>query len=174
MKFMILISALVCSVLLGGCAGSGTAPLQIDEVRAVILHNLSIIQTGINAEDIFLASQPVSGQFTMDNNVATRYSFEWIGVGVGEFRNYWNWVFIDNANIEFTIELISLELSGDIATALCTTDYAAQRPDVVPAEIKVATDSDYLQFERSGGRWLLRRWEVSSEPIHGEGAGTSL
>jgi hypothetical protein len=166
--------ALLCCGLLIGCAGSGTAPLQFDEVRAVVLHNLSIIETGINAEDIFLASQPISDQFTMDNNVATRYSTEWTGVGVGEFRNFWNRVFLDNANIEFRVELTELELSGDIATALCNTDYAAQRPDVVPPEIRVATDSDYLQFERSGGRWLLRRWEIETAPVHGEGLGASL
>ena len=167
---IMLLCLLACS-----CSGSETAPVEIDEVRRVILQNIDIIEAGINGEDVFLASQPVSDQFTMDNNVATRYFNEWQGEGVGAFRNFWSNVFIEDANIEFVLEMEGLELSGDIATALCTTDYTSQRPDIVPPEVKVATDNDYLQFERVRGRWLLRRWELRPEPdMHDEGSGESV
>jgi len=167
------IMILSCSMLFG-CGGSSTAAQEYDAVRLVILNNLAIIQHGINAEDIFLASQPVSDQFTMDNNVATRYAAEWTGKGVGEFRNFWNGVFISSANIDFTIVLTELILSGDIATAYCSTNYTSQQPDIIPPEIKVSSENDFLQFERVAGQWLLRRWEAEPEPVHTEGDGGTI
>lgn len=169
-----ILTTVIASCLLGlagGCTGSETAPLEIEGVRAAVTYNIDIIEAGINGEDIFLASQPVGEQFTMDNNVATRYSSEWTDRGVGAFRNFWNRVFNSDANIEFTIEVTGLELSGDIATVYCSTDYTSQRPDIVPPEVRVATDNDFLQFERVAGEWLLRRWEVQPQPVEEEEAG---
>ena len=167
---------MLLAMLLASCAGSETAPLEIEGVRAVILENIDIIEAGINGEDVFLASQPVGAQFTMDNNVAVRYASEWKEVGTGAFRNFWNGVFTSDANIEFTLEMSGLELVGDIATAHCSSDYKSQRPDIVPPEVRVSTDSDYLQFERVRGQWLLRRWELRTDedpPVESEDGGES-
>ncbi|MEZ5338198.1 MAG: hypothetical protein R3F46_08005 [bacterium] len=169
-------AAMLLAMLVSACAGSETAPLEIEGVRAVILENIDIIEAGINGEDVFLASQPVGAQFTMDNNVAVRYASEWKEVGTGAFRNFWSGVFISDANIEFTLELSGLELVGDIATAHCSSDYKSQRPDIVPPEVRVSTDSDYLQFERVRGQWLLRRWELRTDedpPVEAEDGGES-
>ena len=176
MKHTSTILTSILLLLLLGCGSSTTAPLEADAVRSVILANLAIIEAGFNSEDIFLASQPISDQFTLDNNVATRYGQPWPEAdrGPGKFRDYLNFVFQLNANIEFSLVLTDLDLSGDIATAHCSTDYASQRPDVIPPEIQVATTDDFLQFEREGGRWLLRRWEVQPEPVHDEGEGEAL
>ncbi|MCB1219733.1 MAG: hypothetical protein H7A35_11765 [Planctomycetales bacterium] len=166
------------AILPAGCTSSYSAPLEIEDVRSVLEHNIRLIEAGINGEDVFLASQPISEQFTMDNNVAVRYSSEWTGEGVGSFRNFWAKVFEDNANIQFELVMVGLELDGDIATAHCTSDYTSQMPDIVPPEVRVATDNDYLQFERQNGEWLLRRWEFRPDPEpddgHDEGEGGTV
>ena len=142
------------------CGNAGTAPLDLESVRAVLLAALDVLNTGVEREDPILASQPISDRFSMNNNIAVRYLDEgWTGKGAGKFREFFDEVFEIHANIEQQLVLIEVDLQGEVATARVGVDFSSLRVDRTPPENHTASGEDYFIFEREDGSWRLIRWD---------------
>jgi len=161
-----------------GCSGSHTVPTDVLGVRQVLQESLNLMAFGFEQEDYFLASQPVSERFTMNNNVAVRYHPDGWGEvqGVGKFREFLLKVFELHANIEQQFEITGVELNGELANANTNVIFNSARTDTVPPEAHTAPGEDLFIFEKENGAWKLIRWDEQPEhpEDHGEGVGEDV
>ena len=159
---------------LSACSGAGGVPGGIQEVRAAVAAELRTLVTGVVREDPILASQPVAPNFTMNGNIAARFGGPGLdGVGIGPFRSFFDQVFQIHANIDFTIEILDVELNGTVATVRALVTFNSLRADRTPPEQFTASGTDYFVFEVTRGAWLIRSWD-EAPVVHGEGEGESL
>jgi hypothetical protein len=149
---------------LAGCS-TGGAPVDPQSVRELLDYQLFVIQTGMERENVQLASTPIDDRFTMDSNVCIRYSdLGWDGRGPQSFRSFLSNTFNLHANIGFELILKDMVQEGDLATATVQTSWRSQRTDIVPpGQYAVETD-DYFFFQRSGAAWRLLRWQETPDP----------
>jgi hypothetical protein len=147
------------------CGGAQTPATEIESVRDMVQLEVDILATGIEREDSSLASQPVSAEFVMGNNVAIRYHSDgWNGSGIGKFRDFMEKVFDRHANIQQILNVREVFLSGDVAYARVYNEFSSVRTDRVPPEFYITDGWDLLIFERVDGGWQLRRWDEGEEP----------
>lgn len=161
---------------LSACSGGAGAPLDEPGVTALLRQHLQLIAEGVSREDPFLASQPVSELFVMGNNIAVRFrDAGWENSGIGAFRSFFATVFDLHENILLELELLEVDIVGDVATAKVKVDFNSVRVDRVPPENVTSSSEDYMLFQREAGAWLLIRWdEVPPPPPHDEGSGESV
>lgn len=175
---MRVVLAILLCLMLAACNGASTAPLEAEDVRAVIVDELGIIAEGINRENPVLASEPVGELFVMGNNIAVRYLDEgWPegNEGIGFYRAFFEESFDQFDNILQKFEIKDLQITGDVAVAQVQEDFNAVRVDRVPPENVTASSVDFFIFERQDGEWLLIRWDEVPPPPEeggGEGGGT--
>jgi hypothetical protein len=155
---------LLAVLVLAGC-GTGGAPVDPQSVRDLLDYQLFVIQTGMEREDIALASTPIDERSTMDNNVCARYADRnWDGRGPQSFRSFLNDAFNLHANIDCELLLKDVVLEGDLATATVEATWHSQRTDTVPPGQYAAENDDYFFFQRSGAAWRLLRWQETPDP----------
>ena len=167
--------AVITALLILCSCGGGTAPLDASAVRGVLEHHLAVLANGIVREDPLLTSQPVSERFTMGENVGVRYRNNgWEGRGVQDFRDYWEAVFniYENLSINFTIE--SLDVNGEVATAVVSSNFSGVKVNTTPPESFTADGFDYMIWQLEDRGWRLLTWELAPEGAHNQGEGESL
>jgi hypothetical protein len=155
--------------------GSGSAPLETGEVQQVLEHHLAVLANGIVREDPLLCSQPVSERFVMGGNIGVRYrEAGWEGAGVQSFRSYWDSVFSQFENISISFLIESLDVNGEVATAVVTSQFSGVKVGPVPPESFTADGFDYMVWQRELKGWRLISWDVAPEGAHNQGEGASL
>jgi hypothetical protein len=156
MRNLILLAGLL---LLCACGASGT-PVDEASVQAVLEQHLAVIANGIVREDPVLASQPASASFTMGANPGVRYlDSGWSGTGVQAFRNYWEAVVGLYENISINLEIKSLDVNGDVATAVVDSKFSAVKMSSVPPESVTADGHDYMIWQLEPKGWRLIMWD---------------
>jgi hypothetical protein len=150
---------LVGLLMLCSCSAS-SAPLETTAVQAVLEQHLAVMANGIVREDPLLASQPVSESFTMGANVGVRYrEAGWEGSGVQAFRNYWDSVASLYQNISINFELKSLDVNGEVATAVVASRFSGVKVSATPPESFTADGYDYLIWQLEPKGWRLIKWD---------------
>lgn len=171
MRYLTILFLLLC-----GCSASATvAPIDAAKVRASVDDSLALLDLAIEREDEVLASTVVADTFVMGNNVFIRYrEAAWEGQGVAKFRQFFETVFNQHANIFHEITVDEFEIVGDLATATVTVSFNSVKSNVTPPENYTAEGHDYMVFQRDSGSWKLHRWDEvppqpEPEPEPGEG-----
>jgi len=163
-RYGLQIVVLLAALLLSGCGTSG-APSDPQTVRDLLDYQLFVIQTGIEREDLSMASTPIGDRFTLANDVCARYADRnWEGRGPQSFRSFLNDSFNLHANIDFELTLVDVVQQGDLATATVQSAWRSQRTDSVPPGQYVTHDEDYFFFQREGAGWRLLRWQATPDP----------
>lgn len=158
------VTASILGLMLCACSTHG-APLDPQQVRQLLDYQLFVLQTGLEREDIALASSPIDDRFTMANSVCARYADRnWEGRGPSSFRNFANDCFNLHANISCELILIEVQQDGDLATALVEATWRSQRTDNVPPGQYFVQEQDYFFFQRKGSAWRLLRWQETPDP----------
>jgi hypothetical protein len=167
--------------MLAACGGAAGAPTDIVSLRPVLADAIATIELGINREDPYLASRPVSDRFTMGGNIAARYFGAWSDQqGIAAFRTFFGGaggVFECNADIEQTLELTDLDLLGtDLAQGIVLDSFSSVHVGDGPPEINPPPPAPYRDlfvFEREGGAWRLILWDEAPALEHDGGEGDS-
>lgn len=166
--------ALIFSLMLCSCGG-GNAPVTEDEVGSVLATHLAVLANGIVREDAELASQPISERFTMGDNTGVRYrDAGWEGRGVQSFRDYFAAVFNIYENISINFTILSLDVNGEVATAVVSSDFSGVKVNTTPPESFTAEGYDYMIWQLEDRGWRLITWEVAPEGAHNQGEGETL
>ena len=169
-----LLTTCVCLLLLAACS-SGGAPTETPEVRGVVETHLAVLANGIVLENSSLASQPVSERFIMGDNVGTRYRDNgWDGRGVQDFRDYWDSVFKVHENISINFIIESLDVNGEVATAVVSSKYSGVKVNTTPPESFTADGFDYMIWQLEDRGWRLITWEEAPPGAHNEGEGEDI
>jgi hypothetical protein len=149
---------LLVVLFLSACSAGSSDTDADSAVRAALLR----ITTGINREDVLLASQPVSSRFQIGANVRSRYSAaDWNSGNPGdaEFRGFFGAALLTLANVQQSMEITDLDVQGEVATAHVDAGFDALRILPAPAENVTYRTSDVLVFELEGGSWRLVSWD---------------
>ncbi len=167
---------LVLLVVLLLCAcGGGNAPVTAVEVQGVLATHLAVIANGIVREDPLLASQPISERFLMGDNVGVRYrDAGWEGRGVQSFRDYFNAVFAVSENLSINFSILSLDVNGEVATAVVTSTCSGVKVGATPPESFTADGYDYMIWQLEARGWRLITWDVAPEGAHNQGDGETF
>lgn len=161
-------------LLLSSCFGGGGGGGIFDpaEVRRQVSENAQQIAVDITSEDVFQASLLVHDSFELQPEVAQKFDvgpFE--GKGQAAFRSFFERVVEKYGDLELILDVNSVDVEGNLATAHVTVTFSGNNTDAVPPAELNFTEEDLLVFEWNGQEFALINW--GEDPAHNQGGGGS-
>ena len=142
----------------GGSRGSGILLVEESDVRL----RISLIEQALNAENLRLLADQMSPQVVIGSSVRAR--FRTSGSSDAKPLDFFRDVFRDNANLQVTIEPVSITIQGSVALAEVRFVSAATYIRDLPPVTTLSNTTDQMVFAVEGDRLLLTVWKEKPVP----------
>jgi ketosteroid isomerase-like protein len=157
-RLLLIAALLACAITLASCKASrnglpGTGG-GADQVRAV----LSLFAQAFNQSDLATARSLVSDLYSVDPTISSRFRVK-SGNVPSDFTGFFSLFFTDNQNVQVTITVQSVDVTGNVATA--TGEFilnATYLLDIPPSAYNSDT-TDIFTFDREEDGWKIVGWQ---------------
>ncbi len=156
---LVLTSFILFSSCLSGSRSPTISGTDTSIRERALRSKISALELAIEGEDSLMLSEIFSNVFTVDASIAPRFV---AGSTGGDPSTFFITFFQNNENISFSLEVQSVEITGEVGVVECEFSLSSVYILDVPPTTNEARAEDILVFQVEGDEWKLVSWKEKS------------